>query len=351
MIFNGKPGVSRAAPSRARLLLGGIVFIAGFAAPVLIPVVTGSNLPAGWKTFLSGFLAIGIPEIFMLFAAGILGKQGFAYLKSKLWRLIAPPETVGLLRYRIGLLMFVAPIGFIWLHPYLEQAQPELADARMHLGLASVGLMTVSLFVLGGDFWDKLRGLFVYNATVIQAAAPGDAPQPAAQADVLPPMSRLLLGGACFAVSLFLPLFIPWLSHLPVGAEVRYVVGGLMVFGIPQILILLAASILGKPGFVYLRQRLGGLFKGLLVSRVSRGRHRLGVLLLAVPVLIGFSWPYLTGVFEILHQYKYKIAIAGDVMLVAAAFVLGGGFWDKLVGLFRHRSRVATMPATRNGVD
>lgn len=92
-------------PSRNRLLIGGIFFVSGFATPLLIPIVMSSNLPTGWKTILSGLLALGIPEIYMLIAVGILGKQSFAYLKSKLWQWIAPQETVRLLRYHIGLFL------------------------------------------------------------------------------------------------------------------------------------------------------------------------------------------------------------------------------------------------------
>jgi hypothetical protein len=335
-------------PSRARLLVGGFVFVAGFAVPALIPLVTGSNLTATWKTFLSGFLAIGIPEIFMLFAAGILGKQGFAYLKSKLWRLIEPPETVGRLRYRIGLLMFLAPIVFIWLHPYLEQARPELADARFGLGLASTGLLTASLFVLGGEFWDKLRGLFLHHANVIPPVEPAASTPPAAPAETSPPMPRLLLGGLFIALSLLLPLFIPLLAYLPVSEEMRYVTGGLMVFGIPQALMLLAVSVLGEPGFVYLKQRFGGLLKTLLASEISQSRHRLGVFLLVGPVLIGLAWPYLSRVFDTLVTYKLEIAIAGDAILIAAVFILGGQFWEKLISLFRHRSRIVLTPAGKH---
>jgi len=330
-------------PSRTRLLIGGIFFVSGFATPLLIPIVMSSNLPAGWKTLLSGLLALGIPEIFMLIAAGILGKQGFAYLKSKLWQWIAPPETVSLLRYRVGLLMFFVPVLFIWLHPYLEQASPELADKRVNLGLLSVSLMTASLLVLGGEFWDKLRGLFLYKMRVVQPVDQMEptSPNTAQVKDTTPP-SRMLIGGLFFVLSLLLPGFIPLLQQLPLSDEARLVFGGLMVFGIPQLLMLAAVAILGKPGFAYLKQRLGGLFKGLLASQVSHGRYRLGVLLLATPILIGFSWPYLTMVFDALHRYKYEIAITGDLMLVVAVFVLGGEFWEKLVSLFRHQSRVTS---------
>ena len=333
-----------ATPPKNKLLFGGAVFVIGFMAPLLIPVVMSSNLATEWKTGLAGFLALGIPEVFMLIAAAILGKQGFAYLKSKLWQLIAPPETVGPVRYRLGLLMFWLPILFIWLHPYLEQMLPGLTDQRVMLGLLSNGLLVVSLFILGGEFWEKLRGLFLYHVRVVpvtqQSAAPPTAPAAA------PPTFRLLLGGACFGLSLFMPVFIPLLTSLPITESVRYVIAGLMVFGIPQLLMLLAVTTLGKSGFVYLKRRLGRLFAGLLATQVSEQRYRLGILLLAIPILVGFGWPYLTHVFDTLHIYKTEIAIAGDLILILAVFVLGGEFWEKLISLFCHESRVATNTIT-----
>jgi hypothetical protein len=36
--------------------------------------------------------------------------------------------------------------------------------ARISVNVAADMLFVVSLFVLGGEFWDKLRALFVYDA-------------------------------------------------------------------------------------------------------------------------------------------------------------------------------------------
>ncbi len=320
--------------------------MAGFTAPLLIPLVIGSDLPSGWKTFLSGFLALGIPEILMIIAAGILGKKGFAYLKAKLWRFIEPAETVSLLRYRLGLLMFFVPVLFIWLHPYLEQAQPHIADKRVMMGMISVVLVSVSLFLLGGEFWNKLRGLFIYDMSVVQPSKLSNTKPVSAQSGALPPKSRLFIGGLFFSFSLILPVFIPLLSYVSLNEEVRLVIGGLMVFGIPQVLMLLTVTILGKPGFDYLKQRLGGLLSRLLAAQVSQARYRLGLILLLIPLIVGITWPYLTFVFNVLHLYTYEIAIAGDVILILAVFILGGEFWEKLMSLFRYHSRVAVLPIT-----
>ena len=53
-------------PSSKKLFIAGTIFITGFLSPLLIPVVTSSNLSTGWKATLSGLLAIGILELFMV---------------------------------------------------------------------------------------------------------------------------------------------------------------------------------------------------------------------------------------------------------------------------------------------
>jgi hypothetical protein len=143
------------------------IFVAGFAAPAAIPLVLRSDLPAGWKTAITGALAIGVPEVMMLAAAAVLGKAGFAELKNKVGRFFrkyGPPDRVGRTRYRIGLVMFVVPLGIAWLGPYVGGHLPGWTDHRMIWHVAGDVLFVTSLFVLGGDFWEKLRSLFDHDA-------------------------------------------------------------------------------------------------------------------------------------------------------------------------------------------
>ena len=156
---------SAASPPKSRLFVGGAVFICGFLSPLLIPVVTDSNLPTEWKAMLSGVLLLGVPEVFMLIAVAILGKQGFNFLKSYLWQLIRPADKVSVTRYRIGLLLFFLPILFGWLTPYLELWIIELQGHRVALAIAGDIIFASSLFVLGGDFWLKIKALFIHNNT------------------------------------------------------------------------------------------------------------------------------------------------------------------------------------------
>jgi hypothetical protein len=55
-----------------------------------------------------------------------------------------------------------------------------------------------------------------------------------------------------------------------------------------------------------------------------------------VPLLLGFLTPYVGHVIPGYAAHPHLFGVAGDVMLVASVFVLGGNFWDKLRALFVH---------------
>jgi hypothetical protein len=136
---------------------------------VCIPLVTKSALPVATKAILAGLLALGIPELLMVVAAAILGKSGFEYLKDMLKRFLrrhGPPELVGPRRYRIGLVMFTIPLALAWVSPYAAHALPTVEAHALLYAIPGDVLLVTSLFVLGGEFWDKLRSLFVRGATV-----------------------------------------------------------------------------------------------------------------------------------------------------------------------------------------
>ncbi|KPK31708.1 MAG: hypothetical protein AMK70_11930 [Nitrospira bacterium SG8_35_1] len=155
------------AKARARFRLGTTIFIIGFLSPLLIPVVTATDLPLKWKATISGALALGIPELFSIIAIAIMGKPGFLHLKEIIGRLIRKyglPERVSRSRYRIGLVMFIIPLLMAWLLPYFGHLIPVYRENLLPFSVAGDLLFISSVFVLGGEFWDKLQALFVYNA-------------------------------------------------------------------------------------------------------------------------------------------------------------------------------------------
>jgi hypothetical protein len=60
--------------------------------------------------------------------------------------------------------MFLLPLLFGWLVPYGPHLVPAYGAHRFAVNLAGDLLLILSLFVLGGDFWDKVRALFIHEA-------------------------------------------------------------------------------------------------------------------------------------------------------------------------------------------
>lgn len=155
--------------SKGRLFFGASILVIGFMSPLLIPLVTNTSWSIGVKTTISGLLAFGIPEVFMLIAIAVMGKQGYEYIKEKAFKYLkrfAPPDTVNITRYRIGLVMFSFPLLFGWLQPYLGHFIDFFEDAPTWFYIIGDIVFVTSFFVLGGDFWDKFSGLFKYDVKI-----------------------------------------------------------------------------------------------------------------------------------------------------------------------------------------
>jgi len=132
-------------------------------------LITATELPTRWKTIISGALAVGIPEVFTVAAIALMGKSGYNLIKERIFSFLkkhGPPDRVSLTRYRIGLVMFLLPLIFGWLGPYGANMIPGYETHRFVVSLIGDVMFVASLVVLGGDFWDKIRALFVYDVRV-----------------------------------------------------------------------------------------------------------------------------------------------------------------------------------------
>ena len=153
-----------------RIRFGFMVLVFGFLSPLLIPLVMTSNWPEGIKALISGGLAFGIPELFMLLAIAIMGKEGNSYLKRYIRILIrryGPPDKVSKERYIFGLVLFCIPLIFGFIAPYFLTGVKEYIENVIIVTIGTDVILLTSLFVLGGDFWDKLRSLFIYNSQAV----------------------------------------------------------------------------------------------------------------------------------------------------------------------------------------
>lgn len=147
-------------------------FYAGVAALVLSCVmplfalfVPLLGLSGGWTTTIIGALVAGGPEVLILAAAALLGKETLHYFlhtaKSGLRKaLLAQPVPKG--RYYVGVAISVASLVPLYLYGYLPAYMPE-GNARIYILAAADLSFVLSVFIMGGEFWDKFRRLFIWE--------------------------------------------------------------------------------------------------------------------------------------------------------------------------------------------
>ncbi len=154
-------------PTGWRFRLGLLFFVMASIFPLFIPFVTSSNLSTEMKTLLSTFLVIGAPEIFSVISIIIMGKQGFNYIKYTILsflKQIAPSAEVSRRQYKFGLFLLLLHVIFSYFIFYAPDLIVGYAENRITMNLIADFLFIVTLFVLGGEFWEKLRALFIYDA-------------------------------------------------------------------------------------------------------------------------------------------------------------------------------------------
>jgi hypothetical protein len=137
--------------------------------------MSGSRLAA----FSGGMLIVA--EVLLIAAVAIAGKDGWKLITDtgrRFLRRFAPVHKVGRSRYRIGLVMFTLPLVLGWATPYLTALWTLEGH---HLALAAVIgdlVFLTSLFILGGEFWQKLQSLFTYGTASDTTTAPSIGDQP-----------------------------------------------------------------------------------------------------------------------------------------------------------------------------
>jgi hypothetical protein len=153
-----------------RLKFGVAVFGLSIVLPVLgVPLVAAMGLSAATVATISGALLAG-SEVLGIVAVAVMGKSGYAYIKNRVFGFLkqyGPPAEVSRARYTVGLIMFAVPIVFGWVAPYAADLVPGYPGNEFTYAIIGDLLLLVSLFVLGGDFWDKLRALFIRGAKVV----------------------------------------------------------------------------------------------------------------------------------------------------------------------------------------
>ena len=162
-----------AQPAGWRFKVGIALFALMILAWILIPIEAALGMSAGAIAATTAGIAIA-NKVILLIAIAVMGKAGFQELKGRVFghvRHLAPAATVSPARYAIGLAMFCLPLLQGLLETWASHMAPQIVGNRLWVDLLMDAMLIASVFVLGGNFWDKLRALFVREA---RAAFPED---------------------------------------------------------------------------------------------------------------------------------------------------------------------------------
>jgi hypothetical protein len=313
---------------RNRLVVGTSALVAWIATKIIGGALMAAPLPAQW-TLLFGMLYVSVPKFLIVVAIVALGKEGFLAIRDRIAggaAAVAPARAVGRGRYALGLLMFWLPLAKVWALPYMSIALPESTMALRRWDFLTDIVLMASFFVLGGDFWDKQRALFVRSARAILPAAPrAETPPKSATAHVVAAILLLAAGQVGFLA------IRPAVMESGLGDSAKALLAAFFVL-LPAIAVVAAARALGRAGSLAAHQR---------IAPVSVLRHRIGMTLIAVPLLGEIIIDAVIGAYA---PFEGRLKVLLDLMLLGGVFALGPDFWDKLRALFDHRATVELAP-------
>jgi len=327
-----------------RSKVGLFLFFLALVSPLLVPFTLTTDLPREVRVALAGLLLFGLPMALILAVVALVGQPAFLFLRGRIAKRGMSHSPVSVIRYRIGLVLLVIPVIVSWLTPLVFVHVPEIGARRVLIGAAVDGVLLISLFVLGGEFWAKVQALFAHNARVVPdiQAAGGAAPNP----EPVEKGWRFYLGAA-----ILVGAEAGWLL-IPIASAVGWStpqIGGLSggIFIVNKLCLVTAIAVLGKPGFNHLKRLLFGVLRKLgPPQQVGSRRYRLGLILIMVPVLMTWAEPYAKVILGAASSYGLLEGLPLEMLLLIGLFLLGGEFWDKVRALFRPGAKVEIVPET-----
>jgi hypothetical protein len=150
----------------ARFRLGLTLLAIGLLMPIGTFLVPLTTWPGEVKVAVAGILFFGF-EIMVIPAAAVMGKENFERILTQgsgLLGRLKPSAEPGPLRHSVGVILFLLPVVPAYVMGYAPSWLLDNSPWRLWVNLTADAMFLTSLFVLGGDFWDKLRALFIRKA-------------------------------------------------------------------------------------------------------------------------------------------------------------------------------------------
>lgn len=156
-----------------RYYLGLFLFILTFIMPLFALFIPKLELSPGLSATLIGLCVAGGPEVVLILAAAVWGKETLNHFKQKVFNFFArfikslkPDYEVSKFWYYFWLVIWFGTAIPTMLNGYNDELLPFEAHSteRLYFFVAFDVLFILSFFGMGGQFWEKLGAIFRYDA-------------------------------------------------------------------------------------------------------------------------------------------------------------------------------------------
>ena len=240
------------APQGWRPRLALTLFILAIISPLMAPLVAATDMPPESMRAMAALLLFGIPMALILAVVALVGRPAYSFIKIVMPGPDTEPAPVGVARYRMGGLLVLLGVLVSWIEPLLSSSYADVAARRVLIGACADAMVLAGLFVLGADFWDKFHALFVHDARV--------RPDPMKVA-VLPGVIRVTwrfhVGVIVLVCSFGAWGLVPVASAAGWSTAQVAKLSGAVFIG-TKVGLVTAVAIMGKDGFNYFKQLVGG---------------------------------------------------------------------------------------------
>lgn len=157
--------------TRTRFVLGCCLLLTGIGCGLSVLALPLFHVTHDRAAIVSALMLAHHGLTFLSIA--VMGRANFERLTEPVHRAAAkagekikPAGNVSRDRYRIGIIMLVTPLIVLTGMHFLNEFHLK-HETRIIISLVMQTMFLVSFFVLGGDFWDKARALFVWDARAV----------------------------------------------------------------------------------------------------------------------------------------------------------------------------------------
>lgn len=148
-----------------RLICGRAVLGLAIFLPFVALLIGFTNLLGSHSKEWVGLLLNGPSEVLCLLAAGILGNEYYTRATPKMRRLLRLPDSpasVSRWRYYCGLAGCLFNALPFYFYAYIPHLMPSGSTKYLTMVIADLVFLG-SLFFAGGELWEKIRRIFVWE--------------------------------------------------------------------------------------------------------------------------------------------------------------------------------------------